>query len=192
MPPRASLRTAIIALAVLASLLPAAGRAEAPVEALREAMVLRLEAMPDVARHKWNNGSPVEDLPREQVVIEAAVREGEGLGLADSVVRPAVAAQIEAAKAVQAALIVRWTAEESGPFAGVPDLASVLRPQVQEATSAFLRALAGALADLRECAAVLELRALPPALSDHPEAWRIAAEGVLAAAQGAAAPACSP
>lgn len=45
MPPRASLRTAIIALAVLASLLPAAGRAEAPVEALREAMVLRLEAM---------------------------------------------------------------------------------------------------------------------------------------------------
>jgi chorismate mutase len=194
MPPRRFVRQSLLTLAVLASilLLPGAGRAEAPVEALKEAMVLRLTAMPDVARHKWNSNAPVEDLPREQVVIEAAVQEGAEFGLAEDIVRPAVAAQIEAAKVVQAALIDRWAREKAGSFVGVPDLATVLRPQIQQATSDLLRSFAGALADLRGCEAAQELRTLPPALHDQPDAWRIAAEGFVVAASGPASPACSP
>lgn len=155
-------------------------------------MVDRLAAMPDVARHKWNIGAPVEDPVREQVVIEAAVREGEERGLAAETLRLAVAAQIEAAKTIQASLIGRWTEEQAGAFRDVPDLAAVLRPRIQEATQALVARFAAARMALRQCEAATALRALPPSLDDFPAAWNQAADGMIAAAGGPARRSCSP
>src|SRR5918994_1952587 len=41
----------------------------------------RLAVMPDVARHKYNSGAAVEDLPREAQVIEAVTAQAVEAGL---------------------------------------------------------------------------------------------------------------
>ena len=49
-------------------------------EPLREAVDQRLLLAQDVARAKWNVKAAIEDLPREEQVIAAAVRQGRGRG----------------------------------------------------------------------------------------------------------------
>ncbi|MCS0629749.1 gamma subclass chorismate mutase AroQ [Telluria mixta] len=95
-----------------------------------------------MARAKWNTKTPIEDLPREELVIAAAVRQGASLGLPEAWVRSVFRAQIEASKTVQRALYHRWQAEDAGHFDDAPDLAQTIRPRLDRLTTQLLRAMA--------------------------------------------------
>jgi chorismate mutase-like protein len=111
-------------------------------EPLRQAIDERLLLAQDVARAKWNVKAPIEDLPREEQVIAAAVRQGTALGLPEPWIRSVFRAQIEASKTVQRALYRRWQAEGAGRFDDAPDLANTIRPTLDRLTAQLLRAMA--------------------------------------------------
>nr|WP_198116534.1 gamma subclass chorismate mutase AroQ [Massilia rhizosphaerae] len=109
---------------------------------LRQAIDQRLLLAQDVARAKWNAKAAIEDLPREEVVIAAAVRQGAALGLPEAWTRSVFRAQIEASKTVQRALYARWQADGAGRFDDAPDLAKTIRPELDRLTTQLLRAMA--------------------------------------------------
>jgi len=111
-------------------------------EPLRQAIDQRLLLAQDVARAKWNAQAPIEDLPREEQVIAAAVRQGAALGLPEAWIRTVFRAQIEASKTVQRELYRRWQAEGVGRLDDAPDLAKTIRPQLDRLTTQLLRAMA--------------------------------------------------
>jgi len=111
-------------------------------EPLRQAIDQRLLLAQDVARAKWNAQAPIEDLPREEQVIAAAVRQGGALGLPEAWIRTVFRAQIEASKTVQRELYRRWQAEGVGRLDDAPDLAKTIRPQLDRLTTQLLRAMA--------------------------------------------------
>jgi chorismate mutase-like protein len=111
-------------------------------EPLRQAIDRRLLLAQDVARAKWNAKAAIEDLPREEQVIAAAVRQGGALGLPEAWIRSVFRAQIEASKTVQRALYRRWQAEGAGCFDDAPDLAKNIRPELDRLTTQLLRAMA--------------------------------------------------
>jgi chorismate mutase-like protein len=141
-------------------------------EPLRQAIDQRLLLAQDVARAKWNAKAAIEDLPREEQVIAAAVRQGAALGLQEAWIRSVFRAQIEASKTVQRALYRRWQAEDAGRFDDAPDLAKTIRPELDRLTTQLLRAMADnqALlhdgdrkADVAVALQALQARALDPA-----------------------------
>lgn len=101
----------------------------------------RLKLMPDVARHKWNTQSPIEDLPREKIIIDALVKDADQIGVPAAWAEAFFRAQIEAAKTVQRGLFERWREEKAGRFEGVPDLALELRPRLDGLTVKLQKAL---------------------------------------------------
>ena len=111
-------------------------------EPLRQAIDQRLLLAQDVARAKWNAQAPIEDQPREEQVIAAAVRQGAALGLPEAWIRSVFRAQIEASKTVQRELYRRWQAEGVGRLDDAPDLAKTIRPQLDRLTTQLLRAMA--------------------------------------------------
>ena len=94
--------------------------------ALFELIDARLELMDEVASYKWQRGLPIEDLEREAVVLDRAAADALRFGLTPDSVRALFAAQIEAAKAIQAYWFERWAGGEAPPPA--PDLAAEVRP----------------------------------------------------------------
>ncbi len=141
-------------------------------EPLRQAIDQRLLLAQDVARAKWNAKAAIEDLPREEQVIAAAVRQGATLGLPEAWIRSVFRAQIEASKTVQRALYRRWQAEGAGRFDDAPDLARTIRPELDRLTTQLLRAMAdnqallhdsGRKADVAVAMQALQARALDPA-----------------------------
>jgi chorismate mutase-like protein len=119
-------------------------------EPLRQAIDQRLLLAQDVARAKWNVRAAIEDLPREEQVIAAAVRQGAALGLPEAWIRSVFRAQIEASKTVQRALYRRWQAEGAGRFDDAPDLAKTIRPELDRLTTQLLRSMADNLAVLHD------------------------------------------
>jgi cyclohexadienyl dehydratase len=114
--------------------LPDAPRSAAPLPALLSALRERLELMPLVAEAKRASGAPVEDPAREARVVEDAVAAARAAAAArglepppDDAVRTLFRAQIEAGKAVQAAVL-------AGPPTPAPalDLAAELRPALTD------------------------------------------------------------
>jgi chorismate mutase-like protein len=145
-------------------------------EPLRQAIDQRLLLAQDVARAKWNAKAAIEDLPREEQVIAAAVRQGVPLGLPEAWVRSVFRAQIEASKTVQRALYRRWQAEGIGRFDDAPDLAGTIRPELDRLTTQLLRAMADnqALlhdgerkADIAVAMHALQARAVNPAAAEQ-------------------------
>ena len=140
-------------------------------EPLRQAIDQRLLLAQDVARAKWNAKAAIEDLPREEQVIAAAVRQGGALGLPEAWIRTVFRAQIEASKTVQRALYERWRAEGVGRFDDAPDLARTVRPELDRLTTQLLRAMAdnhallhdsGRQADVAAAMHALQARAVNP------------------------------
>lgn len=123
---------------------PRAAAAAIDLEPLRTLLAERLALMPDVARHKWNTRSPVEDLARERQIIAGLQRDAEALGIPAAWAERFFRAQIEAAKVIQRDLFARWEASGQGKFANVPDLATVIRPRLDTLTLQLLRTLAAA------------------------------------------------
>jgi chorismate mutase-like protein len=145
-------------------------------EPLRQAIDERLLLAQDVARAKWNVKAPIEDLPREEQVIAAAVRQGATLGLPEAWVRTVFRAQIEASKTVQRALYARWQAEGAGRLDDAPDLAKSIRPELDRLTTQLLRAMAdneavlhdsGRAADVAAAMHALQARAVNPAAAEQ-------------------------
>lgn len=142
-------------------------------EPLLQLMADRLALMPDVARHKWNTKAAIEDLVREQQIVEGLKQEAEALGVPAAWAERFFRAQIEAAKVIQRELIARWERAGQGAFADAPDLARVTRPLLDALTPRLLRELALAW----------------PALSDRAQAERIrgSVRRVFTAAAGSSA-----
>jgi len=107
---------------------------------LHDLMADRLELMRDVAAHKWHHALPVEDLQRDAVVLDQAVRDGLRHGFTVGSSRAFFAVQIEAAKEVQRYWFDVW--KQSSPPATVPDLDAVVRPELLRLGSAMLAAAA--------------------------------------------------
>ena len=111
-------------------------------EPLRRAIDQRLLLAQAVARAKWNVQAPIEDLPREAQVIQAAVTQGAALGLPAEWIESVWRAQIEASKTVQRELYAKWQAQHVGKFDDAPDLAKTIRPELDRITGQLLRSMA--------------------------------------------------
>ena len=148
-------------------------------ESLRRAVDERLLLAEAVARAKWNVQAPIEDLAREEQVIQAAVKQGAEFNLASNFVESVFRAQIQASKTVQRDLFAKWTAQHAGKFADAPDLAKTIRPELDRITTQLLRSLAANQAVLVDPARKNEvLQAL--SILDAAELSKTAAEQALA------------
>jgi chorismate mutase-like protein len=140
-------------------------------EPLRRLIDDRLALMHDVARHKWNTGSSIDDLPREQRLIEALKGQAQSLGIPGPWAEHFFRAQIDGAKQVQRAHFARWVMQGENKFAEVPDLVTVIRPRLDALTPQFLRVLAAAWPVLADPAQRKHVRAAMATLANGtPEA----------------------
>lgn len=121
---------------------PRAAPGAISLEPLIRLMSDRLALMPDVARQKWNTRTAIEDIAREQQIIDGLKREAEALGVPATWAERFFRAQIEAAKVIQREHFARWEREGQGVFADAPDLATVTRPRLDALTPRLLRELA--------------------------------------------------
>ena len=100
----------------------------------------RLKHMEDVAMYKSVNGLPVEDLPREKIVIENAVLAAESQELLGNSIEGFFIAQINVAKAIQYRSLADWL---SSPISKpIPDLPNQIRPKLTELGDEIVKELA--------------------------------------------------
>ena len=123
---------------------PATSTSNISLEPLRRLIDARLALMPDVASHKWNTKGAIDDLPREQKVIDTLSAQAQLLGIPTKWAEHFFRAQIDGAKQVQRAHFARWTQSGAGTFPNVPDLVTVIRPRLDALTPQLLRELAAA------------------------------------------------
>ena len=138
-----SRRRALTAIGAAAAAL-SFGAARGETDALDRLLTLvgeRLDVMPGVAMHKFNTGSPVDDLPREAQVLAQVAAQAERAGAPRALAERFFQAQIDAAKTIQRARIAAWRAEGRGPFAAAPDLATEIRPRLDGLTPMLIAAL---------------------------------------------------
>ncbi len=130
-----------------------------PIAHLLNLIEQRLALAEDVARSKWNSGAPVEDLARENEIVEAIGRDAGKYGITTAFAKDFFRAQIEASKIVQNARLAEWRAAKQPKFANAPDLQRDIRPQLDRLTPAMLEALAPAMQALRASGAIAQLDA---------------------------------
>jgi chorismate mutase len=121
----------------------------------------RLAYMDDVARNKWNSGAPIEDLPREQEIIDTLGQQAAGYGVDAGIARDFFRAQIEASKIIQRTRFAQWRVQKQPPFKNPPDLRDTIRPALDALTPQLMRSLADALPALQRggAAAAVQARA---------------------------------
>lgn len=91
----------------------------------------RLRLMREVAQYKWVNHLPIEDLAREQALIEKFVAEANRQGLGDEhAVRKFIREQIEAGKKIQRDHFARWNRAPPSSNTVPRDLQRELRPRI--------------------------------------------------------------
>ena len=112
-------------------------------QSLVETSAHRLNLAQEVAYAKWDNGTAVEDPPREQHVIASAVAEGKTEGLDPAVVSRFFRAQIEANKVVQSSLLSGWHKAGKAPDHQAKDLTTTLRPQLDAIQKQLIEELVG-------------------------------------------------
>ena len=117
----------------------------------------RLAIAEQIALAKWDNGMPVEDATREDQVIVSAIKVGQSRSLDPTSVSNFFRAQIEANKLVQYSLLAEWRRVGRAPDHTPVDLASMIRPELDEvdkeliaelAESAAIRATASCQSDV--------------------------------------------
>ncbi|PPU47865.1 chorismate mutase [Xanthomonas arboricola] len=129
----------LLAVAMLGCALPA--RSQPPLDPLLDRIVQRNAIGDAVALSKWDSGKPVLDQTREAAVLQSVREQAPAHGLdADDAAR-FFAAQIEANKAVQYALLNHWRERGRAPDTARPDLAS-LRTRLDQLQGQLLDALA--------------------------------------------------
>lgn len=102
----------------------------------------RLLLMHEVARWKWNEGKPITDAARERQLLADLEQQGIAHGLDRNRTRAFMAAQIEAAKLIQAADFNTWKKLGQGRFSDARDLKTELRPKLDKLSARMLGQLA--------------------------------------------------
>lgn len=102
----------------------------------------RLDIADLVALTKWDIGKSIQDSPREQQVIANAAKSALDYKLDADDVSAFLAAQIEASKLVQYALVAQWHAAGKAPDTARPDLVVHIRPQLDALQGRLLNAFA--------------------------------------------------
>lgn len=130
--------------AVLTSLTACAGApqistAPAPLAPLLATISERLAVADQVALTKWDSGKPIQDSPREAQVIAAAAKLAPTYSLDAQEVSQFLAAQIEANKLVQYALLAKWHEAGKAPDTPRPDLVGQIRPHLDQLQTRLLR-----------------------------------------------------
>ncbi len=122
--------------------------------ALIDIVLQRLSVADKVALSKWDSGKPVEDLVREQAVIETTQRDAIHYGLDAHQASRFIADQIEASKLIQYALLAAWRRTGTAPTTPREDLVNTIRPQLDRLQTQLLQRLASIpmQADLDYCA----------------------------------------
>jgi chorismate mutase len=147
-------------------------------------MKRRLEIAQDVARNKWNRGTPIEDAGREQAVIDAAALRAAQRGMDTPRVQHFFRAQIAAGKIIQAALFAQWKAARLEKSGSALDLAGSIRPELDRLTIDLVAALEQAIPALsRQGARRLLWRRAASMTSDmtgFEPAWRLAVDALAA------------
>ncbi len=113
----------------------------AAVAALLDLLGRRLELGVEVARTKWNTKAPIEDLARESVALDAIAKAAADAGVDPVAARRLLQAQIDGGKVLQRALHEQWATQNQPPFATTQDLATQLRPQLDEVTTQLVARL---------------------------------------------------
>ena len=111
----------------------------------------RLAIAEQIALAKWDSGTPVEDASREAQVIASAIKAGESRGLDQATVSNFFRAQIEANKLDQYSLLAEWRRLGKAPDHTPVNLASTIRPQLDQLETAMIAELAET-ADIRASA----------------------------------------
>ena len=127
--------------ALCASCAAPAASPDATAEELYRLINARLLLMRDVAAYKWHHELPIEDRARESTVLERSAADALARQLDPEAARTFFAAQIEAAKSVQAYWHERWQTLAPPPSAAVPDLGAEVRPLLLKLGSHILDAL---------------------------------------------------
>ena len=109
---------------------------------LVEISARRLVIAQQVALAKWDTGTPVEDVSREAQVILDATTKAEARGLDKALVSDFFKAQIEASKLVQYASLAAWRRVGTAPNHKTINLASTIRPELDEVDTALITELA--------------------------------------------------
>ncbi|MEH2226414.1 gamma subclass chorismate mutase AroQ [Nostoc sp.] len=112
-----------------------------PVDKLLKLIQQRLLIAHDVARWKWNQKRPIEDLKREQELLLKVRQQATTHSLEPDRVAAFFQAQIEAGKLIQTADFQNWQNQGIKSFANVPDLNQTLRPSLDKLNTEFLFAL---------------------------------------------------
>ncbi|MEH2204881.1 MAG: gamma subclass chorismate mutase AroQ [Nostoc sp.] len=111
------------------------------VDKLLKLIQQRLLIAHDVARWKWNQKRPIEDLKREQELLLKVRQQATTHSLEPDRVAAFFQAQIEAGKFIQTADFQNWQKQGIKSFANVPDLNQTLRPSLDKLNTEFLFAL---------------------------------------------------
>jgi chorismate mutase-like protein len=98
----------------------------------------RLAVVTEVARSKWNTHAAIEDPVRERALLQSLRERARQLNIPAEQVDRFFRAQIEAAKQLQTELFAQWRKQKRGQFAGVADLATEMRPEIDWITSRML------------------------------------------------------
>ncbi|MGB1685205.1 MAG: gamma subclass chorismate mutase AroQ [Pseudomonadales bacterium] len=120
---------------------PAAAAADRSAELINQ----RLELMASVAAFKWLKQRPIEDLAREQVVLDQAALQALRRQITTDSSRRFFAAQIKAAKQIQACWFDRWRNGDAPTAA--PDLNTEVRPELLRLGTAIVDSLVTGTSD---------------------------------------------
>ncbi len=136
---------------ILASAIPVTGaalsqNAQDPLQRLVETSARRLLIAKEVALAKWDQGTLVEDAPREEKVIASAAKDGAATGLEPASVESFFRAQIESNKVVQYALLADWHRSGTAPAHAPVNLVGTIRPQLDQLQTALIAELKAAAA----------------------------------------------
>lgn len=123
--------------------------AEPPLHEIYRLIDERLELMESVALYKQAHQLPVEDLKREQLVIDQVVVEAKKLNLDPATTEAFFRVQMEAGKQVQRSWLSRWK-QQPPDNQEVPDLARTIRPKLDEINARMLHVLNASLPTLVE------------------------------------------
>jgi chorismate mutase len=101
----------------------------------------RLAIAEQVALAKWDCGASVEDTSREDHIIVSAIKAGQARGLDPTSVSNFFRGEIEANKLVQYSLLAEWRRLGKAPDHAPVDLASTIRPELDEVDKALIAEL---------------------------------------------------
>lgn len=102
------------------------------VTTLAELVQQRLSYMKDVAAYKWKHQLPIEDLEREQVVLQSSMQQAATYGLDSTSTQAFFEAQITSAKLIQEYWFDQWTTHGFDKQLTFRDLNSEVRPALLE------------------------------------------------------------